>query len=78
VAPALTSQIHAPVRDEPTPHEACNFETRIVEGGSTREDLLPGALQPNEAQETAQTPSDDELERMVEAHKERFNAISMK
>jgi hypothetical protein len=68
VALAPTSQIHAPIEDEPTPHEARNFETGIFEDGSPREELLTRAIQPDEAQKTAQTPSDEELERMVEAH----------
>jgi hypothetical protein len=68
VTPAPTIQIHAPIQDKSTPHEARNFETGSWENDSLREELLTHAIQPNEAQETAQTPSDEELERMVEAH----------
>jgi hypothetical protein len=45
-----------------------NFETEIGESRSHQEGPLRRANQPNEAREVAQTQSDEELERMVEAH----------
>jgi hypothetical protein len=68
VSPALTSQTHAPMQVEPVVEEDRNFETGIGESRPHREEPLRRANQSNDSREAAQTQSDEDLERMVEAH----------
>jgi hypothetical protein len=53
---------------KPVVEEDRNFETGIGESHSHREEPLRRANQSNEAREAAKTQSEEELERMVEAH----------
>lgn len=66
--PVSTRQTRNPIRDELNLQKRPNITTGIAEGRSHREEPLRRANQSHEAREIAQTPSDEELERMVGAH----------